>query len=326
MLKRLFLSNRAGILLALVITSGAYFLSTIISFNAVLLALVLGILVGNLVNLPDITKSGIKTSSGLILELAIILMAFGINYTSFITLGWQTILIIVATITAVLISTVQLSKVFKCPGSTGWLVGFGTAICGSSAIAALAPSISKDKTDIGIALAVVNLFGLLGMVVIPVITKDYLTDVQNGVLIGTSLHSVGNVAGAGASLSNAVGELAVTVKLGRVALLTPALLVISFFLGKKTNPDVKTKLNLPWYLVTFIVISVLGSIFTMPSEVLSLAKQSSNFLLAMAMAAIGLKVSFKTLLSSGKKGLIFGAVLFAIQLVVIAGLMWVFKT
>ncbi len=78
---------------------------------------------------------------------------------------------------------------------------------------------------------------------------------------------------------------------------------------------------MPYYLVAFILISIVVSIFPFSNDVLQNCKQGSNFLLATAMAAIGLKVSFKTLLTSGRKGLVFGAILFAVQLTVILGLM-----
>ncbi len=313
-----------GLYLSAGIAGLSIVLSKLIGFNDVLLALLLGIVVGNLVKLPESFNSGIKTSSGRVLELAIVLMAFSINYKSFIALGWETILIIIVTMAVVLIATAQLAKVLKCPGSTGWLVGFGTAICGSSAIAALAPSVTKDKSDMGIALAVVNLFGLIGMVAIPFITAEWLTDIQNGILIGASLHSMGNVAGAGFGMSSSIGELAVTVKLGRIAMLTPALLIFrSFLKNKRSEVDVPTKL--PWYLIAFIIISIFASFVPLQSDLKEIIKWISNFFLATAMAAIGLKMSFKTLLSSGKKGLIFGGVLFAIQLATIAGLMWALR-
>ncbi len=313
-----------GVSLSLAIAVSAILLSNVLGFNAILLALVIGIVLGNAIKLPAYFDSGIKTASGKFLEIAIILMAFSIDYGSFLKLGWETILIVVSTMAAVLLMTIWLGKKMNCPSSAGLLVGFGTAICGSSAIAALAPSVTEDKSDIGISMAVVNLYGLIGMLLIPLITQDWLSNIENSILLGASLHSVGNVAGAGFAMSESVGEMAVTVKLGRVALLTPALLIFGHFTSKKSSYQTKKKLNLPWYLVTFILISILVSIFPLPEEILTFSKKGSNFLLATAMAAIGLNVSFKTLLNSGKKGLVFGAILFAAQLAVIAGLMWMF--
>ncbi len=313
-----------GLFLSIIIAFLAFLAAKFTGFNEVLLALILGIAIGNIVKLPPSFNEGIKIASGLFLELAIVFMAFGINYSSFIALGWQAIMVIVVTMALVLFSTVFLAKKLQCPGSTGWLVGFGTAICGSAAIAALAPSVSKDKTDIGIALTVVNLFGLLGMIAIPYLSKNLLTDMQNGVLIGASLHSVGNVAGAGFVVNEHVGELAVTVKLGRIALLTPALLIFQFFTSNTStekNTPIKS-FKLPWYLVVFIIISILVSIFSLPSAILGMAKYSSAIFLAIAMAGIGLKVELKTLAKTGKKGILFGAIIFAIQLIAIALMMY----
>ena len=314
-------ANSRGILISVAIALAAVLLHTWFSLNAILISLILGIVIGNALKLPDSFNSGIKFSSGRFLEIAIILMAFGIDYGSFLQLGWETILIVVVTMAVVLYMTLWLSKRMSCPSSAGLLVGFGTAICGSTAIAALAPSVSKDRSDMGIAMAVVNLYGLIGMVLLPMLTSTLLSNVQNSVLLGASLHSVGNVAGAGFSMSDTIGELAVTVKLGRVAMLTPALLLFTYFTRDTNEQSTSKRLSLPYYLVAFILISIAVSIFPLPDQLLTFTKQGSNFLLAVAMAAIGLKVSFKTLLSSGKKGLVFGAILFAIQLAVIAGLM-----
>ena len=311
-----------GVLLTLVIAIGAILLEKWLGFNSILLALVIGIIIGNAASPKESFNAGIKFSSGRFLEIAIMLMAFSIDYGSFLKLGWETILIVAITMAAVLLMTVWLGKKMSCPSSAGLLVGFGTAICGSTAIAALAPSVSEDKSDMGISMAVVNLYGLLGMLFIPLITSEWLTDIQNSVLLGASLHSVGNVAGAGFAMSDTIGEMAVTVKLGRVALLTPALLIFTQFTAKSKKTSTKDKFKLPYYLIAFILISILVSIFPLPADILSYAKKGSTFLLATAMAAIGLKVSFKTLLTSGKKGLVFGAILFVVQLAVIVGLMF----
>lgn len=307
----------SGAFLSVSIALVGLWFARVSGFNAILLALIIGITLGNVTKLSYTWDSGIKLASGRFLEFAIILMAFSIDYGSFLKLGWETILIVVFTLAAVLLATIWLGKKMSCPSSAGLLVGFGTAICGSTAIAALAPSVSEDKSDMGIAMAVVNLYGLLGMIFIPLLTAEWLTDVQNSVLIGASLHSVGNVAGAGFAMNEAVGEMAVTIKLGRVALLTPALLIFTQFTGKANKTSTKDKFKLPYYLVAFIFISIMVSVFPLPTEILSYAKKGSNFLLATAMAAIGLKVSFKTLLQSGKKGLLFGAILFAMQLALI---------
>ena len=138
------------------------------AFNGILIALLLGMFLGNLLKLPVALESGINYTSSKMLELSILFLAVGINYTDIAALGVQPFVGVALVVFAVLFLSFFLSKRFNCPGNTGILVGFGTAICGSSAIAALAPSLQKqNKEDVAIAMAVVNLLGTLGMLFLP---------------------------------------------------------------------------------------------------------------------------------------------------------------
>ncbi|MEY4626319.1 MAG: Uncharacterized protein RL003_291, partial [Bacteroidota bacterium] len=108
------------------------------ALNGILIALLLGILLGNTVKLPENLASGIQYTSSKMLELSILFLAVGINYADVAALGVQPFLGVAAVVFTVLFLSFFLAKRFNCPGNTGILVGFGTAICGSSAIAALA--------------------------------------------------------------------------------------------------------------------------------------------------------------------------------------------
>lgn len=206
-------------------------------------ALFIGVALRNLVNIPQDWESGIAFASAKMLELSIVFLAFGINYGQIAGLGLGSFVAISITVLVVLIATFFMSKKFNCPTNTGLLVGFGTAICGSSAIAALAPSLKTgEKEDVAISMAVVNLIGTVGMLVMPFILLRLMwTDAQMGFLVGASLHSVGNVAGAGFALGKEAGDIAITVKLARVALLTPGLFLMNYLsnrhsgLGEKQN-------------------------------------------------------------------------------------------
>jgi uncharacterized integral membrane protein (TIGR00698 family) len=202
------------------------------------------------------------------------------------------------------------------------LVGFGTAICGSSAIAALAPSIkNQEKEDVAIAMAVVNLLGTIGMLAIPIALMDmnWLNE-KIGFFIGASLHSVGNVAGAGYAISEEAGNAAIAIKMARVAMLTPGLIFIKFLINKGENISLREQLKLPKYLIAFVIITIIASFIEIPKEILSITKFSGEAFLTVAMAAIGLKVSFTKLINSGQRGLKFGLVLFAIQLALVVGI------
>ena len=282
--------------------------------NSILLALLLGIVVGNAVRLPASFTPGIGFTSSKLLELSILFLAFGINYGHIAALGVQAFSMVALVVLVMVLITYHLALRVNCPGSTGWLVGFGTAICGSSAIAALAPSVAKNKEDVGIAMAVTNLYGSLGMIVRPMVLMTFdLSTTQLGLLLGGTLHSVGNVVGAGYAMDSAVGEAATTIKLARVALLSPALILFNYLVNRGQVLRWQQHFRLPWYLWGFLAITLLTSLLPLPAEFLHTMGTVGKVVLTIALAAIGLKVSFRELYLSGRKGLGFGLVVFVIQ-------------
>lgn len=290
--------------------------------NGILLALLLGMVVGNLVKLPAPLQPGIGFTSSKLLELSVIFLAFGIDYGHIAALGAGSFSIVLVMVVGMVLITFFLARQVRCPGSTGWLVGFGTAICGSSAIAALAPRVAKDKEDVGIAMAVVNLFGSLGMIALPLVLVRFgLSETQLGILIGGTLHSVGNVVGAGYALSDGVGEVATTIKLARVAMLSPALILFNYLVNRHEAQGWRAHLQLPWYLWGFIGITLLTSVVPMPGALLEAMELAGKLALTIALAAIGLKVSFAQLFRSGRQGLVFGLLIFGVQAALLVVLM-----
>jgi uncharacterized integral membrane protein (TIGR00698 family) len=313
-----------GILLALAIGIPSYFLASFTPswLNSILIALLLGIVIGNLIKIPQTFQSGIGFTSGKLLELSILFLAFSINYTHIAALGASSFAIIGLMVFTMLLLTFYLSRKANCPGATGWLVGFGTTICGSSAIAALAPSVKKNEDDVAISMAVVNLYGSMGMIALPFILQSFqMNTTQLGLLIGGTLHSVGNVAGAGYGMGKEIGDAAITIKLARVALLSPALIFFNYLVNKDEKNTWKDHFKLPWYLWSFIAITIISSFIQFPKSFLEMMENGGKILLTIAMAAIGLKVSFQKLFSSGKKGITFGLLLFAAQIILVSVLM-----
>lgn len=306
-----------GIVLAIALGLISFFLAnyTPSAINSVIIALIIGITIGNTFRIHEKFNTGISFTSSKLLELSILFLAFDINYSNISKLGVFSFLAVAIVLFSIVFITVFVAKKFKCPGSTGWLVGFGTAICGSSAIAALAPSVSKNKEDVAVSMAVVNLYGTIGMLLLPMILIPLqLSTNQMGLLLGGSLHSIGNVAGAGFSVGGEVGEAAITIKLARVALLTPGLILMNFLINRKNATSWKDHFKLPWYLLGFIAITILGTFISFPENYLASIETIGKVVLTIAMGAIGLKVNFKTLLQSGRKGLGLGLLLFVIQL------------
>lgn len=305
-----------GIVLAVGLGLAAIFLSGLTpSFlNSYLLALLVGMILAPFVNKLPQLNAGISLSSAKMLEWSVVLLAFSIDYKAIGAIGAKDFAVIIMVVLVVLLATYYLSKMLSCPGKTGWLVGFGTAICGSSAIAALAPKIKSNKEDVAISLASVNLLGSLAMVLLPFVFEFYpLLEKEMAFLIGASLHSVGNVAGAGFSVSEEVGQLALVYKMARVALLSPALLFMVWLDSRKSNEQ-KFRFQLPWYLIVFIAVSIIVSFFPLPALLLKWSETIGKFILTIAMAAIGLKVDVFRLLKAGQRGLVFALVIFILQI------------
>lgn len=318
-------ANFKGLLLAILIGISAHLIGKFSSVNGVMLGLLTGIVLGNIIPFSNNFNSGISFTSSKLLEFSIVLMAFSINFNDVVALGWQNFILVVVMIIGVLIGTLFLAKKMSCPESTGTLVGFGTAICGSSAIAAIAPGVAKNKGDIGIALAVVNLMGSIGMVALPYVLKWVdLAEIDAGVLIGATLHSVGNVAGAGYGMEKYIGDTAITIKLARVAMLSPAVILFTYLVNKKETKSWKEHFKLPLYLWLFIAVTVFSSLISLPSIVLGGINEMGKITLTIAMVAIGLKVSFKKLFMSGRKAMGFGAIVFLFQIGIVSLFLFLF--
>ncbi len=305
-----------GILLAVSLGLAAIFLAgfTPLFLNSYLLALLIGMLLAPQVNTISQLDAGISLSSSKLLEWSVVLLAFSMDYKAIGAIGAKDFAVIIMVIFVVLVATYYLSKVLSCPGKTSWLIGIGTAICGSSAVAALAPKIKAAEEDVAISLASVNLLGSLGMLLLPLFFQFYpLLENEMAFLIGASLHSVGNVAGAGFSVSEDVGQLALVYKMARVALLSPGLLFMVWLDSRKSNEQ-KFRFQLPWYLIVFIAVSILVSFFPLPALLLKGSETIGKFILTIAMAAIGLKVDVFRLLKAGQRGLVFALIVFVLQI------------
>jgi uncharacterized integral membrane protein (TIGR00698 family) len=319
-----------GIVTSILLGIAAITLSTYTPswLNSILISLMIGIMLNNFINIPEEFQPGIGFTGSKLLELSVVFLAFNINFKTFTELGIQSFLIIMIMVFSMLLLTYYVAKKIKCPESTGWLIGFGTAICGSSAIAALSPLVTKNKDNVGIAMAVVNLLGTLGMITMPFLLGEFFdSDSKTGMILGSTLHSVGNVAGSAFSVNDAVGETAITIKLARVALLSPGLILFHYLLSKKGSlgEGQPTGFSLPWYLWAFILISLLGSFITYPAPLIEQTEWLGKIILTVAMAATGLKIGFKKLIQTGQKGIIFGILLFAIQFFLVILLMFIFQ-
>lgn len=305
-----------GMLLAFAVGIIAILLGEIIpALGSITLALLAGILTGNLFKISSKYHPGLNFTSNKLLEISVLFLAIGINFNHISRIGISSFLFLSIAILLVLLISYFLARKFSDGRDAALMTGFGTAICGSSAIAAVSPAISANKEETAISLAVVNLLGLGGMLGLPVLLNFIgAEDLRSGFIIGGSLHSVANVAGAGLSVGEETGKIAITIKLARVALLSPALILYSYLIKRNSVKSWKEHFKLPWYIWGFIFITIIVSFVEVPKTLVKFSETSGKIILSVALAAIGLKVGLRTLYNSGKKALLFGILVFLIQL------------
>lgn len=316
-----------GLLLALALALLAKFIAPYLGqIGSVTTAIILGMLISNTIPLSSHFSAGLKFSEKQLLSLAIMLLGFNLQVKSLLNIGILPLVIIIIVQFITILTGSALGRLFGFNKKTSLLLGVGNAVCGSSAIAAVSPVIKAEESDTGISIGVVNFLGTIGIFILPALAIKVLhfADLQASTLIGGSLQAVGQVVAAGFSVSDNVGEIATIIKMARIAMLGPIILIISLLLNRKKrknsqNSKISKKNLLPAIIVWFILFSIIRSLadyFNLSQHIpWHNISQISKFILTVAMVGIGMKIKFADLLKQGPKSLTVGALVFLVQLI-----------
>lgn len=304
--------NGAGVLLAVIVMLAAKGLSVVFpTLGAALLALLSGVIVRQFIKHFKPFQTGIVWAEKYVLETSTVLIGFGFQLRQLEMVGFSTIGFVILSVILVFLSAVLLRKLFRGESTLYWLLGAGSAICGSSAIGATAPLLKSKEEETGISLAVVNLLGLAGMVLLPLIASLlHFSPTETGIFLGGVLQSMGHVVGASFSVSQEVGQIATIVKMSRIALLMPFLFVI-YFLFKRTD---SSKVAFPVFIVFFAIAVIISQTDVFAPATLKTLSQTGEVLLNIALAAIGLKINLKSLWSVSGKAVLAGTLIFVFQI------------
>lgn len=319
--------NGYGILLCLAIAIPSYILGKLFP---VIGGAVISILVGMLISLfykkKEKTNPGIKWTSKVILQTAVVFLGFGMNLGVIFQTGKQSLPIIICTITTSLLIAWTLRKVIHVPEKTSILVGVGSSICGGSAIAATAPVIDADENEVAQSISVIFFFNVLAAIFFPILGRmmgfDTLHGDAFGIFAGTAINDTSSVTAAASTwdsmwnLGSQTLNKAVTVKLTRTLAIIPITLILSLWRAKKANKEGEEvkKFQLKKAFPMFILYFVLAAIFTtlalqmgIDANVFAPMKELSKFMIVMAMAAIGLNSNLIHLIKTGGKPILLGA-------------------
>ena len=319
--------NWSGILLCLVIAIPSWFLGKIFPVvGGAVTAIIAGMIVTMFWNDKGKAEAGIKWTSKIILQTAVVLLGFGMNLGVIFQTGKQSLPIIICTITTSLVIAWILKKALKVPANTSILVGVGSSICGGSAIAATAPVIDADDDEIAQSIAVIFFFNVIAAIFFPVLGKaigfDTIHGDAFGIFAGTAINDTSSVTAAASTwdsmwnLGSETLNKAVTVKLTRTLAIIPITLGLSLIMAKKSaKEDVKTtkfslKRAFPMFILYFVIAAIITTLcihMGVSAEVFQPIKELSKFMIIMAMAAIGLNSNVIQLVKTGGKPIVVGA-------------------
>lgn len=303
----------SGLIFSALIATCAYFLGK--NFP-VIGGPVFGILFGIILNnfkRPESFESGIKFTSKKVLQLAVVLLGFGLNLGEIIVVGKSSLLIILSTISTALIISFVAAKVLKIDSAVATLIGVGSSICGGSAIAATAPVINAKDEDIATSISVIFLFNIIAALIFPTLgVKLGMTHTGFGMWAGTAINDTSSVVAASGTWSTMFNDdtalnYATIVKLTRTLAIIPITLVLGVIKSKENTEKVSPLKAFPTFILFFLLASIITTVLPIPESFLSAMKFLSKFFIIMAMSAIGLNTDIKNLISRGGKAIIEGA-------------------
>lgn len=285
--------------------------------SAAIIAIVAGVLVRNVLPLPASVVDVAKGLARRLIPITIVLTGAGLNLAKVATVGSTALLITVVCIGVSMAATLWLGRMFKVWHRTALLIGAGTAICGTSAIVAVAPLIEAEDQDLLLSIGTINILGLVLMFLLPALGGLlHLRDDAFGVWAGTSIHAVPQVVAAGFAFSARAGALATLVKLVRVTLLAPFLFILGFSYARRGGSKVSIQYTrlVPTFVYGFLALSLLNTLGLLPVlqfrfGAVPLADFLANLgelFLTLAMAAMGLEVNVRFLARTGGRAVLTG--------------------
>ena len=251
------------------------------------------------------THAGLDLMSQTALRIGIVLVGARITAEQLVELGPLPFALLVVIMLAVILITVASARLFRQDSHAALLAGGATAICGASAALALYSLIGDKRIDqarFTLTLVGITVASALAMSLYPILAAEIgLTDTQAGFLIGASIHDVAQAIGGGFSFSPQAGEVATIVKLTRVALLAPMLMLVALWLGRNGEAGTKTRipLRLPWFILGFLAVAAVNSIVAIPKPVQGAAATGAQALLLLAIVATAMKARLHLLLDQG---------------------------
>jgi uncharacterized integral membrane protein (TIGR00698 family) len=293
-----------GLVFALIVAAAANFLSEHYTAPVMLYALLLGMTLNFLTEAPR-SQAGIEFASKTLLRIGVALLGLRIGWDQVTALGWMPVLMVIGIVTITIGVSVLLARAMGFSPLFGFLSGGATAVCGASAamaLSAILPAHEKKEQATLFTVIGVSALSTLAMIAYPLIARATgLDDHQAGMFIGATIHDVAQVVGAGYAISPDAGDTATIIKLLRVAMLLPVILVAGHVKRRQAAPDAKRPPLLPWFVIGFILLMVVNSLDILATPVVAAGDIVSRWCLITSIAAIGIKTHLGEIVKLGIK-------------------------
>jgi uncharacterized integral membrane protein (TIGR00698 family) len=264
------------------------------------LALVLGIALRALAGPLPWSDGGSRLCARPVLRLGVLLMGARLDFFLVAKVGPRVLLLDVLLICAGLVGIAWLARAFSVPARLATLLAVGTSICGASAVVAAGSVTQADEDDVTLAVGLCGILGTVGVLFYVLVGPSLpLSVTQLAVLCGSTLHEVAQVIAAAFTWGSASGDLGTLVKLVRVVLLAPALLVLGIVTeGRGVRYSLRHP-PVPWFVIGFLALGLLGSLGGLPGGSRAALSAASIFLMTCAMAAMGLHTPIAMIRKAG---------------------------
>ncbi|MBS1673494.1 MAG: putative sulfate exporter family transporter [Actinobacteria bacterium] len=278
-------------------------------------AIVIGVVIAVIRRPGARLKPGVEYSGKFLLQLAVVLLGAQLSVDAILRVGAESLPIMLATLTVCLLGTWLIGRALQVAPRLRTLIGVGTGICGASAIAAVSPVIGALSAEVSYAVSTIFLFNVLAVVLFPLLGHALGMDPHTfGLLAGTAVNDTSSVVATASVFGAAALGYAVVVKLVRTLMIIPISIGLSVIEARRNAEGRRLTLRgvaklVPWFLIGFLVVAVIGSFGVIPPGPREAMVHASGFLIATAMAGIGLSTDVAALRRAGWRPLLLGAIL-----------------
>ena len=299
--------------------------------GAAVMAMFFGMFLNRFIKGTTLFASGLKFTSKKLLKFAIILLGLSLNITTILQVGRMSLTVMVFTLMTCFGGGYFIGKALGLNWKLSNLISAGTGICGGSAIAAIAPTIEADDNDVAYAMSATFLFDMAMIVLFPIMGRALGMSAEAfGIWAGTAVNDTSSVVATGYAFSEAAGDYATMVKLTRTLAIIPTVITFAFIqlrikrkealANSRDQSELKAAFSIrkifPWFILGFLAMSLVASVFPIPVAVVSMTKRASKFLMVCALAAIGLNTSFSSMKKAGIRPMVHGFIISALVVVV----------